>query len=139
MLYHAFGATVTAKVNGKETKVYKSSIIPKHLKESGMELFKLIFDNNSKDLVKKFFNDSLIRRIWPHILKYLIPDLCFPNGDANMEIEMTFREMTRLILEEFKLEMPEWWLKMFPKLDKPLLQLAAEMAKNGGAGVTRVA
>lgn len=120
MLYHSFGPS-------KEKKVSSDSIVYKHLKDDGMELFKLIFDNNSKALVKRFFEHPLVRKLWPKILLNLSPDICFGANGPNMEIEMTFREMTRIIQKEFKLPMPEWWNKLFPELAVPLLQLAAAL------------
>ena len=82
-----------------------------------MQLYKTIFDNNNKEIVTDFFQDNrVIRRIWDQvILPNLTFDVCFEKTDGpNPEIELTYREISRVMTEEFKLSMPDWWMKRFP-------------------------
>lgn len=61
LLYHSFGPSTQSKVNKEHKKanpekpITKPSLIYEHLGDDGMRLFKLIFENNSKDLVQRFF------------------------------------------------------------------------------------
>ena len=61
LLYHSFGPSTQNKVNKEHKKanpekpITKPSLIYEHLGDDGMRLFKLIFENNSKDLVQRFF------------------------------------------------------------------------------------
>ena len=70
LLYHAFGPT-------HEYNCSPDSIIYQHLGDDGMKLYKLIFDNNSKEQVELFFFDDLIQNLWPSILPLLSFELCF--------------------------------------------------------------
>lgn len=36
----------------------------------GMKKYKLIFDINNQDLIKEFFKDSFIRKIWPVMMEH---------------------------------------------------------------------
>ncbi len=107
LLYHSFGPS-------KKKPVDKTSIIYNLLKEDGMDLFKCIFDNNSKELVTKFFSHFFVRRLWPTVLEYLTWDVVFGRKMPNQEIQMTYRDITRQITQEFKFEMPEWWTTLYP-------------------------
>lgn len=59
--YHSHGPSEKKPVN-------KRSIIYRLLKDEGMELYKKIFDNNCKEMVRRFFNDDFILKLWPHIV-----------------------------------------------------------------------
>jgi hypothetical protein len=84
-----------------------------------MKIFKGIFDNNSKDLVTTFFKHQAIRKIWhPYIFQHLTEDICFKNCVPKDEIMITYREISRIMTEKFKLSMPQWWLDKFPIIAK---------------------
>ena len=60
---------------------FKDSLVPQILQDEGIKIFKLIFDNNSKDLQYMFFTHPFIRKIWePIIVGNLKEDKCFPLG-----------------------------------------------------------
>ena len=40
-------------------------------------MYKCIFDNNTKELIAKFFKDSYILKIWPIIIEHLTFEHCF--------------------------------------------------------------
>jgi hypothetical protein len=58
LLYSQFGPT------NKKANQSKDSIIYKHIGDHGMQMYKLIFDNNNKETVRAFFNDLLVRKLW---------------------------------------------------------------------------
>lgn len=64
LLYHSFGPS-------KKKPVDKTSIIYRLLKKEGMDLFKCIFDNNSRESVAKFFTHSFVKKLWPTVLEHL--------------------------------------------------------------------
>ena len=40
---------------------------------------------------------------------------CFEKTDQpNPDIQLTYREITRIMREDFRLEMPDWWVARFP-------------------------
>lgn len=90
LLYHSFGPS-------KKKPVDQTSIIYKQLLDDGIDLFKCIFDNNSKESVERFFKNKFVKKLWPSILKYLSKEVVFGKNSPNKEIEMTYREITRQI------------------------------------------
>ncbi len=62
-----------------------------------MILYKCIFDNNSSQLVKEFFNDGFIRKLWPFVTQYMTYEVVFGKKKPNKDIELTFREISRLL------------------------------------------
>lgn len=62
-----------------------------------MELFKKIFDNNSRELVEKFFKHPFVMKIWPTMMRHFTKEIVFGAKKPNQEIEMTYREITRQI------------------------------------------
>jgi len=107
LLYHSFGPSAKKGVN-------QDSIIYQLLGDEGMRLFKQIFDNNSKELVKEFFEHPFIRMIWPEVVAHLTHQVCFDHNGPNPEIELTFREITRIMTYDYRLPMPQWWEEKFP-------------------------
>jgi hypothetical protein len=114
MLYPAFGpssGTEAKKQVNNTTRVYLL------LGKDGMELFKtMITDNNNEELRDDFFNQKLVKRLWPHVRQYLTTDVCFPRGSGpNKSILPTYNEITREMAAR-GLPMPDWWAKEFPAL-----------------------
>jgi len=62
-----------------------------------MELFKCIFDNNSSKTIKMFFRNNFIKRLWPSILANFTYDIVFGDKQANQDIDLTYRDITRTI------------------------------------------
>ncbi len=54
-----------------------SSLILKKLGSKGILRFRGIFDKNTQEDVKGFFEDSLIKKLWPGILDHLNEDAYF--------------------------------------------------------------
>jgi hypothetical protein len=106
-LYHSHGPS-------KEKPVNPASEHFKRLGMNGMRRYKLIFDNNNRELVNEFFTDPFIQRLWPTVLENLTLKLCFGAAKPNQEIETTFREITRIMDEQYGLSLPKWWVKKFP-------------------------
>jgi hypothetical protein len=81
-----------------------------------MVRYKCIFDNNNKKLVTEFFQDNFIRKLWDQVIRpNMSYELCFEKTDKpNPDIELTYREITRLMRDDFRLEMPAWWVARFP-------------------------
>jgi len=109
LLYHSFGPS-------KSKAVDPNSPIYLALGDEGMIRYKCIFDNNNKQLVTEFFQDAFIRRLWDSVIRpNMSYKLCFEKTDRpNPDIELTYREITRIMRDDFKLEMPEWWIALFP-------------------------
>lgn len=76
LLYHSFGPS-------KKKPVDQNSMIYKLLRDDGIDLFKCIFDNNSKEAVEKFFKNEFVKKLWPSILKNLTKDVVFAKKTPN--------------------------------------------------------
>ena len=107
LLYHSFGPSELKKANQFFLDI---------LGDEGIKYFKLIFDNNNKDLVKNFFEDKFVCRLWKAVQRYYTKEIVFGKNDPHPEINTTFRKITQIIETDFNLEMPQWWCKMFPAL-----------------------
>lgn len=109
LFYHSLGPS-------KGKPIDESSPIYRILGDEGMIRYKCIFDNNNKKLVTEFFQDPMIRRLWNNVIRSNMSyHLCFEKTDSpNPDIELTYREITRIMRDDFKLEMPEWWVARFP-------------------------
>ena len=83
-------------------------------------MFKCIFDNNSSKLVQEFFQEAFIRKLWPVVLRYLTKDVVFGRKHPNKDIELTFREISRAMIQQHELQMPAWWLRMYPPTTQKL-------------------
>ncbi len=79
-----------------------------------MTMYKEVFDNNNKELVRAFFRDDNIKKLWPAVVKHMNEKVCFEKKPSNPDIELTFREISRIMSEEFDLPMPQWWIRKFP-------------------------
>ena len=106
MLYHSFGPS-DKKKNDDTQIIYRT------LQAKGMQIFKGIFENNSKQLVRDFFSNTFIIKLWPTICENLAFDQCFSSA-PKAEIELTFRAITDLMNNSFNLDMPEFWIERFP-------------------------
>jgi hypothetical protein len=107
LLYHSFGPSKTKQVNTE-------SIIYENLGDHGMTMYKEVFDNNNKELVRAFFRDEIIIKLWPVVERHMTERICFEKKPPNPDIELTFREISRIMSEDFNLQMPQWWLRKFP-------------------------
>ena len=58
LLYHSFGPS-------KGKPMDRNSLIFLALLDEGIVRYKCIFDNNNKQLVTDFFQDSFIKKLWP--------------------------------------------------------------------------
>jgi type III secretory pathway component EscR len=95
LLYSQFGPT-TKKANQS-----KDSIIYRHIGDQGMQMYKLIFDNNNKETVRAFFNDQLIRKLWPKIIDHLKEDQIFlpaSNYEQQAKRDLTMQQVTYMML-----------------------------------------
>ena len=70
LLYHSFGGS-------KKKPIDKSAFIYRQIGDEGIIKYKKIFDNNNKELVNQFFNDAIIIKLWPVVLKCMTKDMCF--------------------------------------------------------------
>jgi hypothetical protein len=115
LLYPAFGPS-SGTIAKKE--VDETSLIFQLLQYEGMELFKvMITDNNNDELRKAFFQNNVIRRLWPILRPVLTRDLCFPRGSGpNQAILPTYSAITFEMNDRYGLPMPDWWTKEFPPL-----------------------
>lgn len=139
LLYSAFGAAATKKdpkkVPKKGTKkdtkkppknpaaaraklaVYHGLGNDTRTKEQKLVIYHTIFSNNNKQMRDAFFRDDLIRAFYPHVLPQIIYESCFfkygKEEGPNATLVPSFREVTRIIIEDYKLPMPAWWAAMF--------------------------
>jgi hypothetical protein len=82
-----------------------------------MQMYKLIFDNNNKETVRAFFNDLLVRKLWLKIFDQLKEDQIFLPASTNelqKKRDLTMHQVTHMLLFEFNLELPAWWVKKYP-------------------------
>ena len=109
LLYHAFGPSKNKDMD-ETTPIFIA------LQTEGVKRFKCIFDNNNKQMVTDFFQADFIKRLWEPVIRPNITyKLCFEKTDRpNPDIDLTYREISRIMKEDFKLEMPEWWTARFP-------------------------
>ena len=86
LLYHTFGHK---NVANEIRRCSADSEVYKILGDEGMVLYKLIFDNNSNSLVRKFFQSEIIRKLWASIIKdgYLTFDICFMKTENGVKTE----------------------------------------------------
>ncbi|TNV80378.1 hypothetical protein FGO68_gene1187 [Halteria grandinella] len=107
LLYHSFGPSKDKPVN-KKLQIYID------LGDDGMKLFKSIFDNNCKQLVKEFFSHPFILKIWKACIKQNLSfKICF-DKEPKEELKVTYKLVSWLFANQFKLPLPEWWVKQFP-------------------------
>lgn len=75
-----------------------------------------IYENNSFDKRKSFFEDDLIKLIWPHIVKHLTFDVFFPEQTLpGIKHVCSYRKLTKQMEEDYEMPLPAWWYKHFPK------------------------
>jgi hypothetical protein len=82
------------------------------LGEEGIKLFKGTFKNNNKKSRKAFFKNDFIKKIWPVIKENMTIDDCFQGGQPNEKIYSTYSKCEQE-LQEYLLELPEWWGETF--------------------------
>ena len=102
MLYPAYGPSKTKKTPIK-------TIFSDSLGDEGMEIFKKVFDNNNKQMIKKFFENWFVRTLWNLLLKHFSYKNCFEKKGPVKEILQTYKEITKTVDETYHLRMPQWW------------------------------
>jgi hypothetical protein len=126
LLYHAYGRTYKkiAKSLTREVKKEANSTIynglgrTKILREERLFRYHGIFENNNQKDREDFFKDPLIRKLWEVALPFMTKEVFFKKDAVMMENEFTtFCWVTTVIMEHFKLPLPEWWQRMFPKIN----------------------
>jgi hypothetical protein len=110
LLYPSKGPTKQKVPNKDTSKIYQI------IGDEGMTIYKKIFDNNNKDLVRQFLNDRFIRRIWPNMIANLKKEKILPeyklsnkSQENQQKLYSTMQEVTRILLVDFNLCLPEWW------------------------------
>lgn len=83
------------------------------LGEEGIRIFRKVFENNNKELIDEFFNDSFIRKVWPTIMKNSRYEYYFKK-DPKPELEETFKKISTVMTEKYNLPMPTFWLRKYP-------------------------
>jgi hypothetical protein len=68
MLCSSFGPTKNNIQSFKKTTIYRV------LGDKGMIKYKKTFDSNNRDLVRSFFNDPLIIKLWPKVVHQIKED-----------------------------------------------------------------
>lgn len=114
LLYSSFGPTESNQDHFRETILYRE------LGDSGMNMYKRIFDTNNKDTVREFFSDPLIRELWPKVTQVLDREsICVPQSQLTSrntktaekanKADLTMRHITNIMINEYKLTLPSWW------------------------------
>ena len=81
-----------------------------------MATFKtMITDNNNEKSRDAFFNEKIIRKLWPLVRNSITRKLCFSSSGPNKSILPTYNQITRE-MEERGLQMPDWWVEEFPAM-----------------------
>ena len=102
MLYPSFGPSKPTSEVDETTPLFRA------LGHKGLRLYKLIFDNNKKALVKEFFKDKFIKKIWPIMAENVTYKQCFSKPHRN-DIFATYSYISSLTRKQFKLQLPIWW------------------------------
>lgn len=108
LLYPAF-----AKANA-DSSIVRGLGASQSARNKKLRLYHGIFANNSKHERDEFFVDSLIRKIWKFILPQMTRKVCFGSKQPNKNVVRSYQEVTRVMLEEYELDLPAWWIKEFP-------------------------
>ena len=48
------------------------------------------------------------------IFGHLTEETCFGDKGPNQDIKATFQEISRIMIAEFGLKKPKWWLRAYP-------------------------
>ena len=83
------------------------------LKDEGLQIFRDIFINNNRQLIQKFFTNSIIRKLWPYIQRHLTFQNCFKRSHPCEEVKITYALITCTLIDDFDLTPPSWWLRKF--------------------------
>lgn len=65
-------------------------VIDEKLGKEGVQLFRGIFDKNTQDQIKQFFNEPIIRLLWPGIIKYFTEDVYSQSKDGTNNDIVTY-------------------------------------------------
>ncbi|CDW84545.1 UNKNOWN [Stylonychia lemnae] len=152
LLYHTLGTTIktiekkdSIEKNGKKQKetifIKKDNIFNQVLGEEGMQIYKLVFDQNRTETVDQFLQDDFIRTLWPLFIQYSEQKFFFieksedekpaqktkvikkglKNGKVRKsrsqvlnELKPTLQHISWLLIHDYKLAVPAHWLEKFP-------------------------
>jgi hypothetical protein len=111
-LNEVYGYKFVTGKNGKLEKVAITRLT--HLKD--------VFDKNNKELLKKFFNDKLIRQFWPVMIQLSDNEKCERRGKdlyfktenaAATQIKNTLQHITYQ-MAKMNMKVPKFWAEEFP-------------------------
>ncbi len=88
------------------------------IKDEGLEIFRDIFSNNNRQLINKFFTNKIIRKLWPYLERHLTFENCFKRSQPRDSIKTTYLQITRTLIQQYGLNLPDWWMKLFGKNQK---------------------
>jgi hypothetical protein len=69
--------------------------------------------NNNDELRSMLFTNTLIRKIWPIVLKNAKKEHFFKKAPL-ADLQLTFCKITDLVSNKFGLGLPSFWLKQYP-------------------------
>ena len=111
LLYPSFGET---KTKGPRPEVFRGLGKTQGGRKTKLDLYHGIFRNNNKKLRAKFYSDSLIKKLYPHMLPLMTKEVVFGKKGPNMAVQKSYCEVTRQMQEVHKLGVPKWWAESFP-------------------------
>ena len=78
-----------------------------------LEVYRNIFISNNTSLVDKFFKSTLIRQLWPEIVRHSTLALYFKSMKPNIKLYATYCRITSVMRTKYELEVPRFWADKF--------------------------
>ncbi len=125
LLYSAYGAAAQRfKKYGrrslkatdlKKIEVYEGLGKNDSSRDKKLDIYHSIFKNNNKRQRDQFFRDPLIVAFWPRIVGHMTYNHVFGSKPHNPKVHRSLQEITKIMNDEYRLQMPAWWNQMFPR------------------------
>lgn len=125
LLYSAFGSTAQRSLlpkNQQKIPICKEKMqiyqgLGRNRREK-LKLYHTIFANNNKGMRDQFFREEVVQSFWHAVYPLIDLKLCFANkkgvmSPVNPKLIPSFKEITLIMRDEYRLPMPEWWTAMF--------------------------
>jgi len=96
-------------------KIYQG--LGKNKKEK-LRIYHSIFANNNRPMRDQFFKEEVITSFWHDVIPLMTMELCFANkkgeiSEVNDKLIPSFKEITAIMRDTYRLPMPEWWVRIF--------------------------
>jgi hypothetical protein len=83
------------------------------LSEDDIAVFRGVFVNNNDLLRSRFFRNTLVKKIWPIVMKNTKKEHFFKKAPL-ADLHMTFCKITDIVSNKYDLGLPIFWAKQYP-------------------------